>query len=91
MNFTCKLCLQALVAEEREQGVVGPLSPCMEYLVQEKVLAMLASHAKGDCPLGIRQHAYVFLVGVLNHLHHSHLHHAPIHKPLQVGCYVLHL
>ncbi|XP_063867785.1 FHF complex subunit HOOK interacting protein 2A-like isoform X1 [Scylla paramamosain] len=75
--------LRALVAEEREQGVVGPLSPCMEYLVQEKVLAMLASHAKADCPLGIRQHAYVFLVGVLNHLHHSHLHHAPIHKPLQ--------
>lgn len=75
--------LKALVAEEREQGVVGPLSPCMEYLVQEKVLAVLASHAKADCPLGIRQHAYVFLVGVLNHLHHSHLHHAPIHKPLQ--------
>ncbi|KAG0716062.1 Protein FAM160B1 [Chionoecetes opilio] len=75
--------LKALVAEEREQGMVGPLSPCMEYLVQEKVLAVLASHAKADCPLGIRQHAYVFLVAVLNHLHHSHLHHAPIHKPLQ--------
>lgn len=73
-----------LVAEEREQRVGGPLSPCMEYLVQEKVLATLASHARADRPLGIRQHAYVFLVGVLNHLHHSHLHHGPVHKPLQV-------
>ncbi|XP_071552969.1 FHF complex subunit HOOK interacting protein 2A-like isoform X2 [Panulirus ornatus] len=72
-----------LVAEEREQCVGGPLSPCMEYLVQEKVLAMLASYARADRPLGIRQHVYVFLVGVLNHLHHSHLHHAPIHKSLQ--------
>lgn len=75
--------LKALVAEEREEGFGGPLSPCMEYLVQEKVLPMLASHAQADCPLGIRQHAYIFLVGVLNHLHHSHLHHTPIHKPLQ--------
>ncbi|XP_047497545.1 FHF complex subunit HOOK interacting protein 2A-like isoform X2 [Penaeus chinensis] len=76
--------LKMLVAEEREQRVGGPLSPCMEYLVQEKVLATLASHARADRPLGIRQHAYVFLVGVLNHLHHSHLHHGPVHKPLQV-------
>ncbi|XP_071552968.1 FHF complex subunit HOOK interacting protein 2A-like isoform X1 [Panulirus ornatus] len=75
--------LKLLVAEEREQCVGGPLSPCMEYLVQEKVLAMLASYARADRPLGIRQHVYVFLVGVLNHLHHSHLHHAPIHKSLQ--------
>ncbi|XP_042212317.1 FHF complex subunit HOOK interacting protein 2A-like isoform X2 [Homarus americanus] len=75
--------LKALVAEEREQRVGGPLSPCMEYLVQEKVLAMLATHARADRPLGIRQHVYIFLVGVLNHLHHSHLHHTPIHKSLQ--------
>ncbi|XP_045582330.1 FHF complex subunit HOOK interacting protein 2A [Procambarus clarkii] len=75
--------LKLLVAEEREQHIGGPLSPCMEYLVQEKVLATLASHARADRPLGIRQHVYIFLVGVLNHLHHSHLHHAPIHKPLQ--------
>lgn len=60
------------------------MSPCMEYLVQEKVLAALALHARADRPLGIRQHVYIFLVGVLNHLHHTHLHHAPIHKPLQV-------
>ncbi|XP_064102448.1 FHF complex subunit HOOK interacting protein 2A-like [Macrobrachium nipponense] len=75
--------LKLLVAEEQEQKLGGPLSPCMEYLIQEKVLATLASYARADRPLGIRQHAYVFLVGVLNHLHHSHLHHAPIHKPLQ--------
>ncbi|KAK7018682.1 hypothetical protein SK128_022625 [Halocaridina rubra] len=75
--------LRLLVAEEREQNLGGPLSPCMEYLVQEKVLALLASYARSDRPLGIRQHVYMFLVGVLNHLHHSHLHHAPIHKPLQ--------
>ncbi|KAK8736302.1 hypothetical protein OTU49_004929 [Cherax quadricarinatus] len=76
--------LKMLVAEEREQCIGGPLSPCMEYLVQEKVLAALALHARADRPLGIRQHVYIFLVGVLNHLHHTHLHHAPIHKPLQV-------
>ncbi|KAK3858559.1 hypothetical protein Pcinc_035257 [Petrolisthes cinctipes] len=77
--------LKVVMAEEREErGAGGSVSPCVEYLVREKVLATLVSLAATDRPLGVRQHTYVFLVGILNHLHHSHLHHAPIHKPLQV-------
>lgn len=74
--------LQILSSEERDGW--GSLSPCLEFLVTERVLASLASFAWCDRPLGVRQHAYIFLAGVLAHLHHSHLHHARIHKPLQV-------
>ncbi|CAL4064393.1 unnamed protein product [Meganyctiphanes norvegica] len=84
-----------LIAEEMSEGPlstqnrsssganVGALSACMEFLLQEKMLPKLAQYAEADRPLGVRQHVYLFLIGVLNHLHHSHLHHTPIHKPLQ--------
>ncbi|XP_076057831.1 FHF complex subunit HOOK interacting protein 2A-like isoform X2 [Oratosquilla oratoria] len=72
-----------LVAEENLRIAGGPLSPCLEFVVQGKVLPTLVRYAHADRPLGIRQHVYVFLTCVLNHLHHSHLHQASIHKPIQ--------
>ncbi|KAF2360103.1 Retinoic acid induced 16-like protein [Trinorchestia longiramus] len=73
--------LRILVEEKHDSG--GALSPCLEFLVTEKVLKCLAAFAWVDRPLGIRQHAFVFMSGVLQHLHHTHLHHTCIHRPFQ--------
>ncbi|XP_018006360.1 FHF complex subunit HOOK interacting protein 2A [Hyalella azteca] len=82
--------LRILVNEKQDSG--GSLSPCLEFLVTNKVLRSLAAFAWTDRPLGIRQHAYVFMSGILQHLHHTLLHHTCIHRPLQrmvlASCYM---
>ncbi|KAB7497833.1 hypothetical protein Anas_09440 [Armadillidium nasatum] len=75
--------LRVLVEDTAEAPTGSTLTPCLEYIIQEKILVLLVSFAWSDRPLGIRQYVYMFLSKVLQHLHHSYLHQMKIHKPLQ--------
>ncbi|XP_053321495.1 FHF complex subunit HOOK interacting protein 2B [Spea bombifrons] len=84
--------LDILVYEERElkngengdpAGVGDPAGPCMEYLLQHKILETLCTLAKAEYPPGMRQQVLLFYSRLLTKVQRPLLHYLSVHRPVQ--------
>ncbi|XP_073413212.1 FHF complex subunit HOOK-interacting protein 2B-like isoform X1 [Dendrobates tinctorius] len=87
--------LDILVYEENEFGNgenpedgsgSGPAEhtgPCMEYLLQHKILETLCTLAKAEYPPGMRQQVLVFFSRLLTKVQRPLLHYINVHRPVQ--------
>ncbi|KAM4676346.1 FHF complex subunit HOOK-interacting protein 2B [Discoglossus pictus] len=81
-----------LVYEEREsrpEGEIGDMGtgshtgPCMEYLLQHKILETLCTLAKAEYPPGMRQQVLLFYSRLLTQVQRPLLHYLSVHRPVQ--------
>ncbi|XP_022371016.1 protein FAM160B2 isoform X2 [Enhydra lutris kenyoni] len=75
--------LDILVYEERQQTAAGEAGPCLEYLLQHKILETLCTLGKAEYPPGMRQQVFQFFSKVLAQVQHPLLHYLNVHKPVQ--------
>ncbi|XP_074838110.1 FHF complex subunit HOOK-interacting protein 2B isoform X2 [Carettochelys insculpta] len=77
-----KQMLDILVYEEK-QHPAGETGPCLEYLLQHKILETLSTLGKAEYPPGMRQQVFLFFSRVLGQLQHPLLHYLNVHRPVQ--------
>lgn len=77
-----KQMLDILVYEERQQAA-GEAGPCLEYLLQHKLLETLCTLGKAEYPPGMRQQVLQFFSRVLAQVQHPLLHYLHVHRPVQ--------
>ncbi|XP_032990741.1 FHF complex subunit HOOK interacting protein 2B isoform X2 [Rhinolophus ferrumequinum] len=77
-----KQMLDILVYEERQQAA-GEAGPCLEYLLQHKILETLCTLGKAEYPPGMRQQVFQFFSKVLAQVQHPLLHYLSVHRPVQ--------
>ncbi|XP_029793103.1 protein FAM160B2 isoform X3 [Suricata suricatta] len=75
--------LDILVYEERQQTTAGEAGPCLEYLLQHKILETLCTLGKAEYPPGMRQQVLQFFSKVLAQVQHPLLHYLNVHRPVQ--------
>ncbi|XP_064224896.1 FHF complex subunit HOOK-interacting protein 2B isoform X4 [Aotus nancymaae] len=78
-----KQMLDILVYEEQQQAAVGEAGPCLEYLLQHKILETLCTLGKAEYPPGMRQQVFQFFSRVLAQVQHPLLHYLSVHRPVQ--------
>ncbi|XP_004848330.1 protein FAM160B2 isoform X2 [Heterocephalus glaber] len=78
-----KQMLDILVYEERQQATAGEAGPCLEYLLQHKILETLCTLGKAEYPPGMRQQVFQFFSKVLAEVQHPLLHYFSVHRPVQ--------
>ncbi|XP_011340334.1 protein FAM160B1 isoform X3 [Ooceraea biroi] len=71
--------LEILLQEEKENEP----GPCLEYLLQHKLLDLLATLASAETPPGMRTVCLAFLRKLLGRSKYPLLHHASIYIPIQ--------
>ncbi|XP_067208957.1 FHF complex subunit HOOK interacting protein 2A isoform X2 [Linepithema humile] len=72
--------LEILLREEKEENEPGP---CLEYLLQHKLLDLLATLACAETPPGMRTICLAFLRKFLGRSKYPLLHHTSIYAPIQ--------
>ncbi|CAM9809300.1 unnamed protein product [Bubo scandiacus] len=77
-----KQMLDILVYEEKQRPA-GETGPCLEYLLQHKVLETLGTLGKAEYPPGMRQQVLLFFSRVLGQVQHPLLHYLNVHRPVQ--------
>ncbi|KAM9368544.1 FHF complex subunit HOOK-interacting protein 2B isoform 2-T2 [Phaethornis superciliosus] len=74
--------LDILVYEEKQRSP-GEAGPCLEYLLQHKLLETLSTLGKAEYPPGMRQQVLLFFSRVLGQVQHPLLHYLNVHRPVQ--------
>ncbi|XP_053124913.1 FHF complex subunit HOOK interacting protein 2B isoform X2 [Hemicordylus capensis] len=74
--------LDILVYEEK-QPPAGETGPCLEYLLQHKVLETLSTLAKAEYPPGMRSQVLLFFSRLLGQMQCPLLHYLNVHRPVQ--------
>ncbi|XP_020712249.2 FHF complex subunit HOOK interacting protein 2A-like [Athalia rosae] len=74
--------LGILLSEENLLGSENP-GPCLEYLLQHRLLDLLATLASAETPPGMRLICLSFFKRLLTRLQHPLLPHVSIHSPVQ--------
>ncbi|XP_056427057.1 FHF complex subunit HOOK-interacting protein 2B isoform X2 [Hyla sarda] len=69
--------------EGTNSGPVDNTGPCMEYLLQHKILETLCTLAKAEYPPGMRQQVLVFFSRLLSKVQRPLLHYINVHRPVQ--------
>lgn len=72
--------LEILLEEEKKENEPGP---CLEYLLQHKLLDLLATLASAETPPGMRTVCLSFLRKLLGRSKYPLLHHTSIYGPVQ--------
>ena len=70
-----------LLLEEEKNG--DEPGPCLEYLLQHRLLDLLATLASAETPPGMRMVCLSFLRRLLTRSKHPLLHHAAVYGPVQ--------
>ncbi|KTF78264.1 hypothetical protein cypCar_00034621 [Cyprinus carpio] len=79
--------LDILVYEETQQG--EETGPCMEYLLQHKILETLCTLGKAQYPPGMSQQVMLFFSKVLSQIQKPVLHLINVYRPVQKSRVVL--
>ncbi|XP_071792770.1 FHF complex subunit HOOK interacting protein 2A-like isoform X3 [Asterias amurensis] len=72
----------ALLTQEELQMEDNQTGPCMEYLLQNKILEMLHILGKADCPPGMKQVVLMFFLNLLGKIRQPLLPHVNVYKPV---------
>ena len=73
--------MQILIQEEATIDSVDA-GPCMEYLLQQKVLETLQTLGKGDTPPGMKQQCFIFFTQLLKKINQPLLPHVAVFQPV---------
>lgn len=68
---------------EDKGGPADSTGPCMEYLLQHKILETLCTLAKAEYPPGMRQQVLLFFGRLLSKIERPLLHYINVHRPVQ--------
>ncbi|KAF7644206.1 hypothetical protein LDENG_00225990 [Lucifuga dentata] len=74
--------LDILVYEDKQQGV-EEVGPCLEYLLQHKLLETLCTLGKAQYPPGMSQQVFLFFSKFLSEIQKPLLHLASVYRPVQ--------
>ncbi|PSN44327.1 hypothetical protein C0J52_11105 [Blattella germanica] len=74
--------LKILLEEEANQES-GATGPCLEYLLQHRLLDLLVTLACTDCPPGMRQFTLVFMRRLITQIKQPLLPHVSVYGPVQ--------
>ncbi|XP_053257307.1 FHF complex subunit HOOK interacting protein 2B [Podarcis raffonei] len=77
-----KQMLDILAYEEKKQPS-GETGPCLEYLLQHKILETLSTMAKAEYPTGMRSHVLLFFSRLLGQMQCPLLHYLNVYRPVQ--------
>ncbi|OCT90139.1 protein FAM160B2 [Xenopus laevis] len=66
-----------------DAGTGSHAGPCMEYLLQHKILETLCTLAKAEYPPGMRQQVLLFYSRLLTKVQRPLLHYLSVHRPVQ--------
>ncbi|XP_070541239.1 FHF complex subunit HOOK interacting protein 2A-like [Ptychodera flava] len=77
-----------ILTQEESTCEANQTGPCMEYLLQHKILETLYALGKADCPSGMKQVVFTFftnLIGKIKQPLLPHVHvHGPVHRLIKV-------
>eukprot|EP00795_Rhopilema_esculentum_P011971 gene11971-2553_t len=71
--------IEILEQEEQEHGATGP---CMEYMLQHKLLDTMQTLGRADCPPGMKQQVLIFFTNLLGKMAQPLLPHVNVYKPV---------
>ncbi|XP_062995268.1 FHF complex subunit HOOK-interacting protein 2B isoform X2 [Elgaria multicarinata webbii] len=74
--------LDILVYEEKKQPS-GETGPCLEYLLQHKILETLSTLGKAEYPVGMRSQVLLFFSRLLGQMQCPLLHYLNVYRPVQ--------
>ncbi|XP_063167384.1 FHF complex subunit HOOK-interacting protein 2B isoform X2 [Candoia aspera] len=77
-----KQMLDILVYEEKQQPE-GETGPCLEYLLQHKILETLSTLGKAEYPPGMRSQVLLFFSRLLGKMQSPLLHYFNVYRPVQ--------
>ncbi|XP_039180126.1 protein FAM160B2 isoform X2 [Crotalus tigris] len=77
-----KQMLDILVYEEKQQQE-GETGPCLEYLLQHKILETLSTLGKAEYPPGMRSQVLLFFSRLLGQMQSPLLHYFSVYRPVQ--------
>ncbi|XP_064256584.1 FHF complex subunit HOOK-interacting protein 2B isoform X1 [Passer domesticus] len=72
-----------ILVHEEQQRPPGDTGPCLEYLLQHKLLETLGTLGKAEYPPGMRQQVLLFFSRLLGRLQHPLLHYLNVLRPVQ--------
>uniref|UniRef100_A0A8C5TGH1 F16B2 protein n=1 Tax=Malurus cyaneus samueli TaxID=2593467 RepID=A0A8C5TGH1_9PASS len=75
--------MRDILVYEEQQRPAGDTGPCLEYLLQHKLLETLGTLGKAEYPPGMRQQVLLFFSRLLGQLQHPLLHYLNVHRPVQ--------
>eukprot|EP00794_Sanderia_malayensis_P005239 gene5239-5900_t len=67
---------------EQEEHDNGPTGPCMEYMLQHKILDTMQTLGRADCPPGMKQQVLIFFTNLLGKMRQPLLPHVSVYKPV---------
>ncbi|KAL9983987.1 hypothetical protein ACROYT_G006237 [Oculina patagonica] len=74
--------LDILRHEEDDQTSGGTTGPCLEYLLQHKILDTLHTLGRADCPPGMKQQVLLFFANLLAKMKQPLLPHISVYRPV---------
>ncbi|XP_070621992.1 FHF complex subunit HOOK-interacting protein 2B isoform X2 [Erythrolamprus reginae] len=77
-----KQMLDILVYEEKQQPE-GETGPCLEYLLQHKILETLSTLGKAEYPPGMRSQVLLFFSRLLRQMRSPLMHYFNVYRPVQ--------
>ncbi|XP_072033663.1 FHF complex subunit HOOK interacting protein 2A-like isoform X2 [Amphiura filiformis] len=72
----------ALLTQEENQMEDNQTGPCMEHLLQHKILETLHTLGKADCPPGMKQVVLIFFTNLIGKIKQPLLPHINVYKPV---------
>ncbi|XP_006812834.2 FHF complex subunit HOOK interacting protein 2A-like, partial [Saccoglossus kowalevskii] len=71
-----------ILTQEEANNDSDQTGPCMEYLLQHKILETLHALGKADCPCGMKQVVLSFFANLLGKVKQPLLPHVNVHRPV---------
>jgi len=71
-----------ILLNEEQQTEAVDTGPCMEYLLQHKILETLYTLGKADIPPGMKQQVLIFFKHILGRIQQPLLPHISVHRPV---------
>lgn len=71
-----------ILVEEEQEREAGNTGPCMEYLLQHKLLETLHTLGRADCPPGMKTQVLRFFTSLLGRIQQPLLPHVNVHRPV---------
>ncbi|XP_077991939.1 FHF complex subunit HOOK interacting protein 2A-like isoform X2 [Glandiceps talaboti] len=72
-----------ILTQEESECEENQTGPCMEYLLQHKILDTLYALGKADCPSGMKQVVFTFFTNLLGKIQQPILPHINVHGPVK--------
>lgn len=74
--------MRNILRHEEDDQTGGTAGPCLEYLLQYKILDTLHTLGRADCPPGMKQQVLLFFANILSKMKQPLLPHVNVYRPV---------